>query len=351
MFQKFRLSLLPFALFYGLITYVRNKLYDWRILKSISFDIPVICVGNLVVGGAGKTPTTEYLVDLLKGYQIAILSRGYGRSTKGFVLADSRSTAATIGDEPMQFYSKFPGVSVAVCEDRVKGINRLKDEHDIIILDDAYQHRRVSAGLNILLFEYTKLFNAQFMLPAGNLREYFSGFSRADAILITKCPDHIPEQNRKFLVSKFKGKEDRVAFWKLSYGNLISFKDREVITQNIRKETVVFLLSGIANPDPLVNYINQSTGNIRHYKFSDHHNFTVAEIEGLARDFKECPSDDKLVVTTEKDVQRLLEKSLATILLDLPVFYLPIKIEIVPEDSVTFDNRILDYVTSNTGNS
>ena len=188
MIKLLRLLLLPFSLIYGFVILLRNKLYDWGVFKSTKFDLPVICIGNLVVGGAGKTPTTEYLVRLLADYKVAILSRGYGRKTKGFILADENATSATIGDEPMQYYQKFSKITVAVCEDRVEGINQLKDHHDIILLDDAYQHRAVKAGFNLLLFEYASLRKFQFLLPAGNLREPLNNYNRANAVLITKTP-------------------------------------------------------------------------------------------------------------------------------------------------------------------
>ena len=179
MIKYVRLLLLPFSVLYGIVVILRNKLYDWGFFKSTRFDIPIICVGNLVVGGSGKSPVTEYLVHLLSDYKIAVLSRGYGRDTKGFLYADQTSTAKSIGDEPLQFYHKFPQVTVAVCEDRVKGIAQLKEAHDLIILDDAFQHRRLNPGFSILLFEFQKLLEGQFLLPAGNMREPFWGTSGA----------------------------------------------------------------------------------------------------------------------------------------------------------------------------
>ncbi|RZL44221.1 MAG: tetraacyldisaccharide 4'-kinase, partial [Pedobacter sp.] len=176
MVKYLRFLLFPFSILYGLIILIRNKMYDWNLLKSHQFDLPVICVGNLVLGGAGKTPTTEYLVKLLDGYKIAILSRGYGRKTKGYLLADELATAETIGDEPLQYFQKFKHVTVAVCEDRVYGIKQLEAKHDVILLDDAYQHRAVKAGFNLLLFDYASTRKFQLMLPAGNLREPWSNY-------------------------------------------------------------------------------------------------------------------------------------------------------------------------------
>ncbi|RYY12099.1 MAG: tetraacyldisaccharide 4'-kinase, partial [Chitinophagaceae bacterium] len=182
MLKWLRLLLFPFSLIYGLVTAVRNWMFDTGILRSVKFDIPVISVGNITIGGTGKTPFTEYLVEQFSDYKVAILSRGYGRQTRGLVIADASANAKTIGDEPMQYYTKFPGVTVAVCEDRVKGINYLKAEHDLILLDDAFQHRYVQPGFSVLLFKYSSFFNFQMLLPAGDLRELFSGYKRADHI-------------------------------------------------------------------------------------------------------------------------------------------------------------------------
>ena len=202
MLKYLRLLLLPFNVVYALVVYVRNLFFDWGIFQSTSFDMPIICVGNLAVGGSGKTPTTEYVVRLLSEYKVAILSRGYGRKTKGFVLADDAATAETIGDEPLQYYRKFKNVTVAVCEDRVKGIQKLKDEHEVILLDDAYQHRKVKAGFNVLLFEFSKITRFQMLMPAGNLREPFSGVKRAQAVLITKSPSKISNEIKAEILNK-----------------------------------------------------------------------------------------------------------------------------------------------------
>ena len=225
MIKYFRLLLLPFSVIYGIVVMLRNKLYDWAVLKSTRFDIPVICVGNLVVGGSGKSPVTEYLVHLLAGYKIAILSRGYGRETKGFLYADQYSTAKSIGDEPLQFYHKFPHITVVVCEDRVKGITILKENHDLIILDDAYQHRRLRPGFNILLFEFQKLLTPQFLLPAGNLREPFLGYQRADILLVTKSPAEIGEEQRAKCFRKFAEQaSEKLFFSAIAYSDLTDRK-------------------------------------------------------------------------------------------------------------------------------
>jgi tetraacyldisaccharide 4'-kinase len=350
MINTLRLLLLPFSLVYGLVIVIRNKFYDWGIFRSRSFDLPIICVGNLVVGGSGKTPLTEYLVTLLGSHKIAILSRGYGRHTKGFILADEYATAESIGDEPMQFYSKFPQVTVAVCEDRVKGVELLKATHDLIILDDAFQHRRIKAGFNILLFEYSKLLHTQFLLPAGNLREPFAGYKRAQAILVTKAPTELPKQEKSTIEQHFPALW-KPAFSSLKYHDLVSvFHAQTLPLSHLSKDTVVFLLSGIANPAPLVTYLKNYSSNIFHHDYADHHQFSRVEIQQLLQAFQQERRKEKIIITTEKDAQRLSAVGIKELLLDLPLFFLPIKINILEEDKLIFDQNIIKYVSSYTRN-
>ncbi|WP_316793535.1 tetraacyldisaccharide 4'-kinase [Pedobacter frigoris] len=350
MIKYLRLLLLPFSLLYGLIILIRNKLYDAGVLKSVRFELPVICVGNLVVGGSGKSPVTEYLVSLFPDKRIAILSRGYGRKTKGFILADESSTAGTIGDEPLQFYNKFPDVTVAVCEDRVTGINQLKGHHDLIILDDAFQHRKVQAGFSILLFEYQKLLSPRFLLPAGNLRESFSGCKRAQALLVTKAPADISAEQRLACKRKFANDEGQMlSFSFLNYQDLVPlFTKSDPLA--VTPDTSVFLLTGIANPKPLLSYLREFTASIHHHDYPDHYQFSHQNIRKLIKDYQEDLSVKKIILTTEKDAQRLLDDALKELLLNLPVYYLPIRVEIQAEDKATFDQKILDYVSSTTRN-
>lgn len=350
MINVLRLLLLPFSLIYGLVVIIRNKCYDWGLFKSRQFDLPVICVGNLVVGGSGKTPLTEYLVSLLANYKIAILSRGYGRETKGFILADQNATAQSIGDEPMQFYNKFPQVTVAVCEDRVKGIEQLKGSHDLIILDDAFQHRGVKAGFNILLFEYAKLLRRQFLLPAGNLREPFSGYRRAQAILVTKMPSMVHPAEKAKIGQQFT-QSWKPAFSGLKYNDLIPvFREDTKPPSAISKDAVVYLLSGIANPAPLLSYLESWGNQIVHHDYPDHHQFSTAEIRKLVQEFNQEKAAEKIIITTEKDAQRLSAVDIKQLLLNLPLFYLPIKIDILEEDKLIFDQNIINYVSSYTRN-
>jgi tetraacyldisaccharide 4'-kinase len=350
MLRYLRLILFPFSLLYGLVIIIRNKCYDWGLLKSVQFDLPVICVGNLAVGGSGKTPVTEYLVELLKGRRIAILSRGYGRTTKGFLLADAHASAATIGDEPMQYYTKFPEVTVAVCESRVTGIKLLEKDHDLIILDDAYQHRQVRPGFNILLFEYSSMFRLQCMLPTGNLREPFSGYQRADAILITKSPAEVPANAKQKIFDKFiEAYKPLIHFagiryeaFKLVYASAVSK------AEGLNKKTTVFLLTGIANSAPLLQHMEAQFQKVFQHAFPDHYQFTFKDISALVTAYKNHPAEDKCIITTEKDAQRLLDVRIKELLVDLPVFYLPIAVEIKAADKVRFNKNILDYVSNRT---
>jgi tetraacyldisaccharide 4'-kinase len=352
MTKYLRLLLLPFSALYGIVVVCRNKCYDVGLLKSTSFDLPVICVGNLVVGGSGKSPVTEYLVHLLKDYKIAILSRGYGRETRGFILADENANAQTIGDEPMQFYSKFRHVTVAVCEDRVHGINRLKDSHDLIILDDAYQHRKVKPGFSILLFEYEKLLSWQFLLPAGNLREPFSGYKRAQALLVTKAPEKPDTTESAACIKNFGNMPaSGLSFSFISYGKLKHlFSGAEQSCDAISTDTRVFLLTGIANPAPLLVHLKGYSNHIVQHNYPDHHQFSRQNIAQLVNAFQSEGSKEKIIITTEKDAQRLLAVTLKELLLNLPVFYLPIKIELQEKDKATFDQKILNYVSGTTRN-
>ncbi|MBC7615877.1 MAG: tetraacyldisaccharide 4'-kinase [Pedobacter sp.] len=340
-----RYFLFPISIFYGFVTLFRNKLYDWNIFKSTKFDMPIICIGNLVVGGAGKTPTTEYLVKLLSKYKIAILSRGYGRKTKGFIVADEHATVQSIGDEPMQYYQKFKEVTVAVCENRVFGINQLKNTHDVILLDDAYQHRAVKAGFNLLLFEFDKLLKWQFLLPSGNLREPFCGYDRANAVLITKSPVAVSMVDQINIHKKINlTAEQRISFSSIKYGQLIGLKDGQVGPEI--NGQVIFLLTGIANPKPLVNYLQALSTTIIPFEYPDHHHFTNDDMNGLVKAFNELNGQEKIIITTEKDSKRLLGGNFKDLLLNLPIFYLPIEIELAVKDKFTFDKNILNYVAS-----
>ncbi|AMR34329.1 tetraacyldisaccharide 4'-kinase [Mucilaginibacter sp. PAMC 26640] len=340
-----RWLLFPFSLLYGLVVIIRNWFYDAGLLKSREFDLPVISVGNLEVGGAGKSPMTEYLVRLLKSeYKLATLSRGYGRKTKGFHLATTTTNAAETGDEPAQFKHKFPEITVAVCEDRVAGINQLKNDHDLVILDDAYQHRAVEPGLSILLFDYSKLFEPQMLLPAGNLREPFSGKWRADIMVVTKCPPMLTHDEKTRCYNRVSPQH-----WQPLFFTSIQYLPLQHLQQNeascdMDNNTTVFLLTGIANPAPLVSYIKTITSHIIHHDYPDHHQFSLKNIAKLAGEFNACKSQKKVIITTEKDAQRLGVQALHAAVAQLPFWTLPIGVSFLDDTETAFYELVTDYV-------
>lgn len=308
-----RKLLFPVVPIYYLVTWLRNILYDLGVKRSTSYDLPVICVGNLSVGGTGKTPMIEYLIRLLKDdYKVATLSRGYKRKTSGFLLADKNATADTLGDEPFQFYTKFKDeVLVAVDSDRRCGIEHLKSYNpDIILLDDAFQHRKVKAGFNILLSTYNKPFYRDIVLPTGDLREPRRGAERADVIVITKCPETIIEKEKSDIINRIKPKDNQnVFFSSIVYSNIVYSKNE---TKTLIKLENFCLVTGIANATPMVNFLKLKGLNFEHQHYKDHHNFSQDEINILAK--------KSLILTTEKDFMRLKPYPI----LKDKLFYLPI---------------------------
>ncbi|MBS1501853.1 MAG: tetraacyldisaccharide 4'-kinase [Bacteroidetes bacterium] len=346
-----RWLLFPFSLLYGLVVVIRNWCYDAGMLKSREFGIPVICVGNLEVGGAGKSPMTEYLVALFKDhYNLATLSRGYGRSTQGFLIATAIASATEVGDEPAQFKHKFPDVTVAVCESRVAGIRHLQKEHKPVILDDAFQHRAVKAGFNILLFDYGKLDEPRLLLPAGNFREPFSGRWRADVLVVSKCPASLSHHARTNAIERLEPLPwQNVFFTTIDYLPLRDINGKAAST-GIDADTTVFLLTGIANPGPLLSHIKGYTQHVVHHNYPDHHRFSLKNIAKLAGEFEACTSQKKVIVTTEKDEQRLLEHGLETIVGKLPVLVAPIGTRFLDNGRQEFDQLIKKHVREHTAN-
>lgn len=343
--RYFRCLLFPFSLIYGLVIIARNYFYGSGIFKSTKFDLPVIVIGNLEVGGAGKSPMTEYLIQLLKpNYKLATLSRGYGRETKGFFYADKNSTAKAVGDEPLQFKQKFPNITVAVCESRVIGVKKLQQEHDLILLDDAYQHRALQPGFSILLFDYGKLNEPHLLLPAGNFREPFSGRKRADVIVVSKCPPQLSAENQQQVLKKMK----LLPHQHLFFTSIIYLPLQPVITAGdasfIDQKTTIFLLTGIANPKPLLLHLRKHSNHVIHYKYPDHHQFTSKNISKLAEDFKANAANKKLIITTEKDAQRLQEPASQKSLAGLPVLVAPISISFLNDAGPAFEQLIENYV-------
>ena len=330
-----RKLLFPFAILFGFITSLRNYLYDKGILKSYSFDIPVIAVGNLSVGGTGKTPQIEYLIRLLTpNYKVATLSRGYKRKSEGFILADAASTAEILGDEPFQYFIKFPNLQVAVDADRKNGIEQLlnqKSRPEIILLDDAFQHRKVKAGFYILLTAYEDLFCDDFMLPTGYLRESRNGAKRANLIIVTKCPLDIAELEQQNIKNKL-AVDLPIYFSSIDYDDKV-YNDTESLAVSDLKSTPKMLLAGIAKPKPFFDYLQ--TGNDEIMTFSDHHHFSESDILNI-----KSQAIDKIIVTTEKDFVRL-----NTEILRKQLYYLPIKSKLISKQD-DFNQLVLSYVTS-----
>lgn len=327
-----RYLLFPFAIVYGWITSIRNFLYDKGVLKSYSFDIPVIAVGNLSVGGTGKTPQIEYLIRLLSpNYKIATLSRGYKRKSDGYVLADASATAESLGDEPFQMHQKFPNIKVAVDADRKNGIEnllKLEEKPNVILLDDAFQHRKVKAGFYILLSAYDDLFFNDFMLPTGNLRESRSGAKRANVIIITKCPKSLSIEEQESIKSKIK-LDVPIFFSFIDYDTRVYNKNEEInVSEIIEKDKVI--IAGIAKPEPFIDFIKKENDVIMIYP--DHHHFVKNEINSIKEN-----SFGKIIITTEKDYVRLNSQNLNNL------YYLPIKSTFLINDQ-TFNGLINDYI-------
>ncbi len=347
MLKSFRYLLFPFAFIYSAVIWVRNLLFDKNILKSASFNFPVICVGNLAVGGTGKTPMVEYLVELLKDdFKTATLSRGYKRKTKGFAIADEKTTAIDIGDEPMQFHQKFPDITVAVGEERLVAIPQIlyqKPETEVIILDDAFQHRSVKAGLNILLTDYKNLYTRDFMMPAGDLRDIRSSSKRTDIIIVTKCSKNLSIEERNMLISELKPlPHQRVFFTETFYKQPYHLFNKRQI--NIGIDTDVLLLCGIANPRPMMDFLTMHVRSYDMNRYPDHHIFTIDDMKEIKKHFEKLESKNKIILTTEKDAVRL-EKYINE-LSAYPIYVLPVKHSFLFEEAPVFNKVIIDFIRS-----
>ena len=319
-----RFLLLPFAILYGLGVRLRHFLYDKGWLSSKHYPFPILCVGNLAVGGTGKTPMVEYLVRLLGQEQVAILSRGYRRKTKGFVLADDSATAMTLGDEPYQYHRKFPQATVAVCESRQEGIERLLENPHFkyIILDDAFQHRKVQAGTNLLLTSYDKLYTQDFLLPVGSLRDIRSRARKAQIIIVTKCPELTQTEQEKIIQQLKPLPSQKVYFTTIAYSDRVySHEDSQALKDFIA--TPFTLVTGIANPTPLVDFLEKQGASFEHLAYSDHHHFSNRELELLRQKGR--------ILTTEKDYVRL-EGALSTL------YYLPIETQFLNDQRLIFND-------------
>ncbi len=330
-----RKILFPLGILYGFITSIRNFLFDKGILKSTSFPIPVIAVGNLSVGGTGKTPQIEYLIRLLSDKcKVATLSRGYKRKSKGFVLADETSNAEILGDEPFQYFQKIPQIQVAVDANRTNGILQLytqKNPPEVILLDDAFQHRKVEAGLYILLTAYNDLYCDDFVLPTGNLRESRSGARRAQIVIVTKCPKtlSLDEKNKIKLKLNLNIKQ-KLFFTSIDYDTEVFSKSGKISVNQIKKMDKI-ILAGIAKPEPFINFLRNECDEI--LTFPDHHHFSDVEISEI-----KTKAINKLIITTEKDYVRIKDA-----FPDEQLYYLPIQTSFI-EDADSFDEEILHFI-------
>ncbi len=327
-----RLLLFPFSLIFGFITAVRNWMFNSGILKSVEFDLPVISVGNLRVGGTGKTPHVEFLIKILSDkYNIATISRGYGRETRGFLLADETTNARDLGDEPLQIYKKLKDkVTVSVCEDRALAIPRLlseKENINLVILDDAFQHRYVKPRLNILLTTYDQPFYKDFILPTGMLREPHYGARRADMVLVTKCPDELSDKKRETIKRKilnFAKNKTPIFFTKLAYGRPKSFDGSEEACPK-----KVILISGLANSAPFEKYVRDNYEVVHSKKYADHYDYYSDDLEDMENWLQKYQG--AAILCTEKDYVKLYDARYKSFFDKQKAFYLPIEIEILHE--------------------
>jgi len=343
--RSIRLLLLPFAFLYGIAVAIRNWLFDKKILKSATFNFPLICVGNLSVGGTGKSPMVEYLVELLQPhFEVATLSRGYKRKTKGYGLANEATTALEIGDEPMQFHLKFPQVAVAVGEERLVAIPQLlqdQPETEVIILDDAFQHRAINAGLNILLTDCGNLFYSDWFLPTGDLRDERRSYQRAHIIVVTKCPSNLSVEEKNRITRQINlQKQQHLFFTTIQYGVPYHIITRQPM--HITHQHEVLLVCGIANPQPLKDYLTEQAGTFTEQSYNDHYIFTIDDLKEIRKRYVELEGSDKFILTTEKDAVRLLKFS--DQLHELPLYVLPVKHQFLFDEGIQFNQLVHDFV-------
>lgn len=351
--------LYPVSWIYGAGVWLRNKLFDWGYYKEQSFNLPIICIGNLTVGGTGKTPHTEYLIQLLqKSHQVAVLSRGYKRKSKGFVLAKDNTPVHQIGDEPYQMKQKFPDIHMAVDANRCHGIEQLCKTNvapstDVVLLDDAFQHRHVKAGLNILLVDYHRMITEDALLPAGRLREPVSGKDRAHIVIITKCPKDIKPMDFRVLQRQM----NLYAFQQLYYTTLDYGKLRPLFNggkehsiQNIHPAVHILLVTGIASPQVLEDELSTVNRHIHTLTFSDHHDFTENDMQEIEKQFHHLPEGKRMIITTEKDAVRMASHPQLPETIKPYIYVLPIEIVFLQDQQEMFNKYVLDYVRKNSRN-
>jgi len=347
MLRSFRYLLFPLSLIYGAVVWLRNWLFDKNILRAAEFNFPVICIGNIAVGGTGKTPMVEYLIRQLQyDFNTATLSRGYKRKTKGFAIADNTTTALEIGDEPMQFHIKFPRVTVAVGEQRLEAIPQLlqaRPATNVIILDDAFQHRQVKAGLNIVLTAYNNLFTRDLMLPSGDLRDVKASMKRANIIVVTKCKAGLTTEEKKSLLKEINPlPKQAVFFTEITYTKPYHLFNKQ--NAEINRETNILLICGIANPRPLKDYLDSNFNSYDMLRYPDHHIFNSDDLADIKKHFSKIQQQDKIILTTEKDAVRLskFEEDLK----DFPVYVLPIEHNFMFNEAAALNKQVIEFITS-----
>lgn len=345
--RSFRLFLFPLTLLYGLIVQFRNFMYNKKIIEGISFNIPIFTVGNLSVGGTGKSPMVDYMLTLIKKhYPVATISRGYKRRTSGYVLAGQNTTAIEIGDEPMQFHLNHPDVAISVCEKRIEAVPELlfdKPETKVIVLDDAFQHREIKAGVQIILTEYNNLYTRDLFLPTGDLRDQTSSANRADIIIVTKCPNDLSEHGRFLVLQELNPKQhQQVFFTTIKYG--IPYHLINGDTYKLTKETEVLLICGIANPKPLTQYIHDESKTYDALFYNDHHLFSIDDVNEIKYRFENILEGEKVILTTGKDAVRLIRYK--DQLAHVPIYVLPISVHFLFGQADEFDKLILQYPES-----
>ena len=336
---------------YGGVMEIRNCFFRKKLLSSTSFPIPIISVGNLAVGGTGKTPHTEYILNMLKDeYKLAVLSRGYGRKTKGFIQADKNTSANEIGDEPFQIYSKYPRVKVFVDEKRVHGateILRRYPETDVILLDDAYQHQYIKPGMSILLTDFAKPYTRDYVMPYGRLREKKKNADRADVIIVTKCPLDIKTDDIQKLTQEINPKKHQEIFFSgLAYGEIYPAFEECTADLKALKDTDAVILTGIENPLPMIKYVEKLVKSVEKITFADHHHFSAKNLAEI-----EEKSAKKIIITTEKDAARLKSIKNLSIKLKERILVLPMKIKILDMKEDLFNLKLKNYVRENSRNS
>lgn len=342
----------PLSWVYGRGVQLRNLGFEWGLLKQTSYEVPVICVGNITIGGTGKTPHTEMLLRMLMPeHRVAVLSRGYKRKSRGFRLADSKTPMREIGDEPWQMKQKFPQAIVAVDTNRRRGIRQLLTAEatrdvDVILLDDAYQHRYVHPGLNILLTDYHRLITDDTLLPAGRLREPVSAKERANVVIVTKCPYDLKPMDYRVIREALDLKPYQSLFFStFRYGSLRRlFGDTAGQTEELTPDTHVLLLTGIASPQQMLLDLHRSTRHITPIPFADHHEFTPHDIERIEQAFTDLQGSKRLIITTEKDASRLLLVDNLSPIVRRHIYVLPIEVEFLRDESDDFRQLITEYV-------